>query len=192
MKTNTSTTKNFRAIVNEAGLPVEMGLVAGNVSNAVVGGLTAEELAWLYWMTKSIRIEYCYVINGRVVERQFELDASEQEPENRSLIAPVLTFNYFDQKLKTSTNIHIPVHLACKNINNSDLFDVPITFMESAPNGIFSLEIANNNAPIDKITTLFFGKQLELGVYSKNPKLPAKINYANFNILFFNCDTGDP
>lgn len=87
-------TEKYGYSVNKVGLPRDM-CAMGVDGRENITGMGKDEVCWMYWMLKSIEIEYEYSVNGMIRSGKVTLDGGV-EPRGRIARAPEFLYNKGD------------------------------------------------------------------------------------------------
>ncbi len=169
--------KNFRALVNAAGLPIHRISTPPNGKELPLP-ITPNILAQWYWLLGGIEIRYTYRLNNYTFNRSALLDSSAIKPSERSLNAPNFRFNSRDTQLRLQTNIYFGLHLA--NFTGTSICHIPIEFSEGDTLGNFLFTLKNPNTTpnlrlLHSYTATFLDVPLMFALYVKSPQYTGTI-----------------
>lgn len=179
----------FKALVNEAGLPIHRQLVSKTGKENLLA-IDASTLAKWYWLLATLNLDYSYTVNRYTFKRSRQLSGMLQKPSLRSLQAPDFTFQGKDDKLCLQTNVAWPLHLITPNATSTQKFDSTFFFSEGDLYGNFLLcTHASTQSNFCKLQATyncnFLGRSVPFFLYFKNAKYTGTVVNISIQAEFY-------
>jgi hypothetical protein len=174
---------DFLCRVSHAGVPHTI-THSSNIDQATVRDIEPQDMCTLFWLLKSIRLQYSFVINGVEIERDF-LAESEIEPRDRLIVPAEFYESFYDTSTATSR--------LCRLILDTVFFDedlkcgIKFQFNEIDSTGAINFNVIPMAGMQNvSLSVPFFNGEITVYLnYLPSVVTGAQINYFEITLSFF-------